>query len=284
MGAAEQLKGPVVPIPDRKRMPTGVEHLEWMESDDGSLTLWDCRLDESFHGGCGAVTESIVVYVLNGRVLDRLAVRQRARVFEVGLGTGTNFLLTAALAELFESPLNYSVVEPHLLEPSVISQLSLVERLRDERAREFSIASNVSAELFFTEEYLAALQRVTRRFEQLYRADWSEMARLQLGDHVQLTVLPVRLEQLVDSTVASDHRGQCDCVYFDAFSPKTSPELWTRSVFIAMRSFLAAGGCLVTYCVKGSVRREMQAAGFELAKLPGPHAGKREVLRGSSAD
>ena len=37
-------------------------------------------------------------------------------------------------------------------------------------------------------------------------------------------------------------------------------------------------GKLVTYSAKGSVRRAMQAVGFEVERLPGP-PGKREMLR-----
>ena len=39
------------------------------------------------------------------------------------------------------------------------------------------------------------------------------------------------------------------------------------------------GGVIVTYCAKGEVRRGMQAAGFEMSRLPGP-PGKRHILRG----
>jgi len=35
---------------------------------------------------------------------------------------------------------------------------------------------------------------------------------------------------------------------------------------------------LVTYCAKGQVRRDMQAAGFTVERLEGP-PGKREMLR-----
>ena len=41
----------------------------------------------------------------------------------------------------------------------------------------------------------------------------------------------------------------------------------------------APGGVIVTYCAKGEVRRGMQAAGFEMSRLPGP-PGKRHILRG----
>ena len=45
-----------------------------------------------------------------------------------------------------------------------------------------------------------------------------------------------------------------------------------------MYEALRPNGLLVTYCAKGSVRRSMQAVGFEVERLAGP-PGKREMLR-----
>ena len=53
-----------------------------------------------------------------------------------------------------------------------------------------------------------------------------------------------------------------------------------ETVFEKMYRALGQKGVLVTYSVKGSVRRALQAAGFEVERLPGP-PGKREMLRGT---
>ena len=45
-----------------------------------------------------------------------------------------------------------------------------------------------------------------------------------------------------------------------------------------MYAALNPGGILVTYCAKGEVRRNMEAAGFSVERIPGP-PGKREMLR-----
>lgn len=69
-----------------------------------------------------------------------------------------------------------------------------------------------------------------------------------------------------------------DLIYFDAFAPGAQPELWTDEIFENMFKILAVGGCLVTYCAKGIVKRSMKAAGFEVERLPGPPR-KREMTR-----
>ncbi len=69
-----------------------------------------------------------------------------------------------------------------------------------------------------------------------------------------------------------------DLIYFDAFGARVQPDLWTEDIFRIMFAALKPEGVLVTYSAKGSVRRAMQAVGFDVERLPGP-LGKREMLR-----
>lgn len=69
-----------------------------------------------------------------------------------------------------------------------------------------------------------------------------------------------------------------DVVYYDAFSPHTQPELWTISCFEKMYRSMRNEGVLVTYSVKGEVRRTMIQANFEVERMAGP-PGKRHMLR-----
>ncbi|MDP5172180.1 MAG: tRNA (5-methylaminomethyl-2-thiouridine)(34)-methyltransferase MnmD [Bacteroidia bacterium] len=69
-----------------------------------------------------------------------------------------------------------------------------------------------------------------------------------------------------------------DLVYWDAFAPDSQPELWTVEVFSNIYRSMNDAGILTTYSAKGDVRRALMAAGFQVAKVPGP-PGKREMLR-----
>ncbi len=77
-------------------------------------------------------------------------------------------------------------------------------------------------------------------------------------------------------------RGEYDLIYFDAFAPSAQPELWSEEIFRKLHSCMKTDGILVTYCVKGQVRRNMKAAGFRVEKIPGP-PGKREMARAFKA-
>ena len=70
-----------------------------------------------------------------------------------------------------------------------------------------------------------------------------------------------------------------DIIYYDAFGPRVEPGLWTLERLQQCFNLLNEGGVFVTYCAKGEVRRNLQAAGFVVERLAGP-PGKREMLRG----
>ena len=69
-----------------------------------------------------------------------------------------------------------------------------------------------------------------------------------------------------------------DLIYFDAFSPRIQPELWTEAVFRRLFEQMNLNAVLVTYCAKSAVRRILESIGFVVEKCPGP-PGKREMLR-----
>ena len=73
-------------------------------------------------------------------------------------------------------------------------------------------------------------------------------------------------------------KGCFDVVYFDAFAPDVQPELWSEEVMRWMYAILGPGGALTTYSAKGTVKRALRTAGFEVFRLPGA-LGKRHMLR-----
>lgn len=90
-------------------------------TSDGSHSLLNTTLDETYHSRHGAVQESQHVFIKNG--LEFFAERNPVRpikVFEVGFGTGLNALLTANTGLDVE----YTSIEAFPLEESVYGQLN----------------------------------------------------------------------------------------------------------------------------------------------------------------
>ncbi len=69
-----------------------------------------------------------------------------------------------------------------------------------------------------------------------------------------------------------------DVVYYDAFSPDVVPELWSEPILSRVAAAQPSEGLFVTYTVKGTLRRTLQALGYKVERLPGT-SGKRQVLQ-----
>lgn len=269
-----------MPIPDRIRLPSAQPEFEWLLTDDGSRTLWDSRLNETYHSGCGAVAESLVVYLRNSGVehllrersglgkpsseTDRDRSTAGVSILEFGFGTGTAFLLTAACAISVGSSLHYRGLELNLLPAELLSELGLgsCQLTSDYQA--------LYGELLpIAEELMPALIGFRQQLASPEPGQYMFCPRPNIT--LELWMGDASLYQATDT----DH---FDAIYFDPFSPATSPQLWTSSVFQQAYASLRSGGTLTSYCVKSDVRRRLSDVGFQVAKIAGPTGGKREVL------
>ncbi len=66
--------------------------------------------------------------------------------------------------------------------------------------------------------------------------------------------------------------------FLDGFAPDRNPDMWSDAVFGEMARLSRPGATAATYSVAGTVRRGLDAAGFDVARAPG-FGGKREMLR-----
>ena len=67
-----------------------------------------------------------------------------------------------------------------------------------------------------------------------------------------------------------------DAAYHDPFAPADNPEAWTEACFQWWKKWLNPNARLATYSAAGHVRRALAAAGFWVARAPGP-GRKREI-------
>ncbi|KAA9333189.1 tRNA (5-methylaminomethyl-2-thiouridine)(34)-methyltransferase MnmD [Hymenobacter busanensis] len=212
---------------------------------DGSSTLYVPALDEHYHSTHGAVQEAQHVY-LNAGLEPALteATSTPLWVLEVGFGTGLNALLTLQRSLTAEQPIFYDTIEKHPLSAGVIAQLG-------------------------AERYIACPELLDC-YQQLHTANW--------GVPVALTpqfALHKMSGALQNMSLCED---TYQVIYFDAFAPEKQPDMWTDDVFRQLYEAAAHGGCLVSYCAKGSFKRSLKAAGWVVESLPGPQ-GKREMTR-----
>lgn len=166
--------------------------------------------------------------------------RSRVRIHEVGFGTGLNSLLAMRWAEEHRVHVHFTSLETNVL------SLKLAEQLN-----------------------YASSDPERSDFLKMHTGAWNE--DIVITPHFTLH----KAQRAVQDEQAE---SEYDVVFYDAFGPPTQPEMWTPAIFQRMYAALKPGGIFVTYCAKGQVRRDLQAAGFTVERLPGP-PGKREMLR-----
>lgn len=216
---------------------------EVIETEDGSHTLKLLHHNEQYHSLKGALQESKHIFADSGYSYFNPA-PEVFYILEVGLGTGLNALLTAQRSIMEKTRVFYEATEPYPLEQKVLNQLNYPGILKDDHMKEV--------------------------FMQIHSCD--EKRYTNINDFFFIRCFCKTIQQ----TILRKERYHL--VYFDAFGPDTQPEMWTCEVFEKMYYTLRKGGGLVTYSAKGSVKRALRTAGFEVEGLPGP-PGKREITR-----
>jgi tRNA U34 5-methylaminomethyl-2-thiouridine-forming methyltransferase MnmC len=73
--------------------------------------------------------------------------------------------------------------------------------------------------------------------------------------------------------------GVADAWFLDGFSPAKNPELWDETLMADVARHTVPEGSFATYTAAGFVRRGLQAAGFQVERLPG-YGRKRHMSRG----
>ena len=216
-------------------------------SEDGSNTLNNKELDETFHSIHGAIQESNHVFIRAGieEYLARNLGIPRLNLLEIGFGTGLNALLSISYLKNKGIDCFYHSIEKYPLEDDLLNQLNYGEILHSQSL-----------------------------FEEIITADWGKIEEVGIGS--------LLLKEEIDLLDFKSNKLY-DIILFDAFSPDKQTELWTASVFENIYNHTNPNGILTTYSAKGQVRRNMQAAGFKVERIPGP-LGKREMLRATKTE
>lgn len=225
---------------------------EIITTGDGSKTIHIPEWNEQYHSKHGAIQEARHVFLkmglhhfLTGEIFQK---EKPISILEIGFGTGLNALLTFFEAQKTNTSINYIGVEAYPVTQEEITAMDYVSLLEEEEAQKI--------------------------YDRLHDVSWESQEDINSMFH--LTKREQRFEDITDQEAF-------DIVYFDAFGARVQPELWGEFIFEKMYKALHKNGILVTYSAKGSVRRAMQAVGFEVERLPGP-PGKREMLRATKVE
>ena len=218
-------------------------------TSDGSHSLINTELNETYHSTHGAIQESIHVFIKSG--LDYFQQKNKPteiKILEVGFGTGLNALLTLQYNLAHPIKIQYDSLEVFPIEQQTASRLNYPNTLGFPEAEKY--------------------------FMQLHHSPWNE--EIMVTDHFTLLKHHVKIQ---DIELGSE---KFDIIYFDAFAPSKQPEMWELSILKKIEQSMRVSGVFVTYCAKGQVKRDLKSVGLSVEPLPGP-PGKREMIRATKS-
>ena len=205
----------------------------WVETQDGSATLFSEAFQEACHSTSGARQETQLHYIQGTKIVERFKEVRQLSILEVGFGLGIGFL------ETYESLKSL---------PGTWRFLSLEI---DEKLLEWFRQENCE------HDFLKHLK-------------WSELSGGKIlsakNEQTELTVLCGDARQVLPQYLAA-HPQTWNSIYQDAFSPKRNPVLWTKEWFELLKSHSAPDALLSTYSASTSIRKSLHESGWSFIKV-----------------
>lgn len=223
-----------------------MSELEW---DDNHLPV-SIRFDDPYYSREDGQSETRHVFIEGNNLMTRWPLMPVCTLAELGFGTGLNFLETVRRwlqVKTGAAKLNYISFE------------------------QFPMASEDIAKAL---SIWPDLEKLQERLLELWSLDKDRIS-VRFSEDVHLTVHNGDANELLPTL-----SFQADAWYLDGFSPAKNPELWNADLLRHVRRRTVAGGTFATYTAAGFVKRNLQAAGFEVKKSKG-FGRKRDMLIGS---
>jgi queuine tRNA-ribosyltransferase len=226
--------------------PSSAEH-EVVTTDNGARAVRDRATGELMHPIVGPLVEAHALYVAGSRLEERLAAGgdDPLVLLDVGLGAGSNAIAAWKVSECLGERARRLVIVSFDCTPAAM-ELALAE----ENAGDFGFGAG--------DEHArrAAQALLMRGAHETPRTTW----RFVLGD------LP--------ATLAREQDRSADVVFWDPFSPRSNPSLWTMRAFEGLREKCRAGATVHTYSSATATRSAMLLGGFAVGVGPTSGGGR----------
>lgn len=223
---------------------------EIVRTRGGALAMRGVAEGEIMHPGVGPLVEAQVLYVGQSRLSDRLVAAGAGAtvvVFDVGLGAGSNAAAARAVSEAA---------------PPAAARLELVSFERDLGALALALAEGPA---FGWDAAGAAAARAILNDgrHDTPRTTW----RLARGD----ALLSLAAE-----------RARADVIFWDPYSPRANPTLWTVAAFAAARAAAGPRATLFTYSASTATRVALLLGGWAVGV--GAGSGSKAATTAAAID
>jgi tRNA U34 5-methylaminomethyl-2-thiouridine-forming methyltransferase MnmC len=219
--------------------------VQLITTSDGSHSLLNTTLNETYHSVHGAIQESAYVFIRNG--LDyfiQLYRPQQISILEIGFGTGLNALMTLQSSCQSNISFHYTTIEAFPITSETAQLLNYPSQLTFNNASQY--------------------------FARLHDGPWEQEQVIEKNFFFKKLKSKI---QDVDFSPSS-----FDLIYFDAFAPSKQADMWEMHVLQKIEAAMKPGAVFVTYCAKGQLKRDLKSLGLNVETLSGP-PGKKEMVR-----
>jgi queuine tRNA-ribosyltransferase len=218
---------------------------EVVTTRSGARAMRDRETGELMHPVVGPLVEAEKLYVEASRLEARLAqgAPEPLVLLDVGLGAGSNAIAAWKLSEQM---------------PASARPLQIVSFDRTTSALALALSDEHAAAFGFEGAALrAARALLSDGRHETPRTVW----RLEAGE------LPSTLSRMAECS--------SDVVFWDPFSPRATPALWTAAAFAALRRVCSAGATVHTYSAATATRAALLLAGFAVGVGDATGLGKQ---------
>lgn len=218
-------------------------------NNDQKDTPYNTDFNDFYHSRINGLDEARYVFQEGNSLPQRWKNQQSFTIVETGFGTGLNFLATWQAWQ--QNPgkcqqLHYISIEKHPFPVRALGNLL-----------------NPWPEL---KSYVDELI-------QYYPPLLTGIHRINLANgRIKLTLCLMDIQ-----TALNELSIVANCWFLDGFAPAKNPEMWSLEVMFKLAKLSKPGTTLATYTAASQVRRNLQAAGWSVAKRTG-FGGKREML------
>ena len=267
--------------------------LVWLENQTPKST----RFDDTYYTREGGLDETRYVFIDGNALPERWQRGERPVIGELGFGTGLNFLATwqALVASLQLDELSHEDKTEGATDSHSSGEALEVTREDPSSWRVPSPTAPVTpADATPPALTFVSFEQYPMDRESLSRAlsPWPDIAPLasrlleawqpEATGWQQHDFGAVRLHLFLGDAREgmATIREAIDAWYLDGFNPKTNPELWELELMQALRAASSPNATLASYTAAGWVRRNLQSAGFAIAKRKG-FGHKRDMITGT---
>ena len=217
-----------------------------VQTGDGSYTFYSPDYDETYHSSSGALQEAFSKFCEPCKISE-LAQRGAINILDIGFGLGYNLLSALHMARRVNSACTIKItsLEKEVLSPQTLNSIIVPQE--------------------YSEDYeLVKKAAYSLRYEE---------------NNIKIMLLEGDARKTIRKLI-----NQYDAVFFDPFSVKKNPEMWSVEFFREIGKRKTDEARLATYSASTPVRCGLIEAGFMIGPAPGDGIKKEGTLASKKGD